>query len=427
MTERANTPRPEEPIPQGQERPADDLGFDLPPPATMTKTRAFAIVIGLGVVGAGAFLFGYLPRHHARAELEQASKQDRAAAPKVDVIVPTVKKSDHALVLPGGVEALESTVIYPRTNGYVKQWLVDIGDKVTEGQALAEIDTPEVDQDILQARAQLAQAQAAVVQAKANRDLSKVNLERYKGLVSAGVASQQDLDQRQGQAQVDEAAVTVADAAVASQNANLKRFDELKAFAKPVAPFAGTVIERNVDRGALVSAGTANPLFKIAVTDPVRVIVSVPQDTAPSVKPGTAANVTVREFPGATFTGTISRAAGALDTETRTMKTEIRIPNPDGKLLTGMYSYVSLSLPSPHKVYELPATALYNDAQGTRLVTIDGEDRVHYVTVVIERDAGATIEIASGLDGSERVLKLADASLKEGNKVEVGAAPEAPK
>ena len=405
---------------------ADDLGFDLPAPAKLTKTRALGMVLVLGAVGAGAFFLGWLPRHRAKANLEADSKRIETAAPKVDVIVPAVKTSDHALVLPGSIEPVESTVIYPRVNGYIKTWFVDIGDKVTEGQVLAEIDTPEIDQDIAGARAQLAQSQAALVQARANRELSKVNLDRYKGLVGAGVASQQDLDQREGQAKVDEAAITVAEAAIAAQQANLKRYADQKGFAKPVAPFSGTVTSRSAERGALVSSGPANPLFKIAITDPVRIVIAVPQEVAPTVKTGGKAEVTVREFAGEKFTGTISRDAGALDADTRTMQTEIRIANADGRLLSGMYAYISLMLPSPHKVLELPSTVLYSDSKGTRVAVVDGEGRVHFVPIVIERDTGATIEVASGLEGTEQVVKLSDASLKEGTKIEPNVVEIAP-
>jgi RND family efflux transporter MFP subunit len=200
----------------------------------------------------------------------------------------------------------------------------------------------------------------------------------------------------------------------------------VKGFAKLVAPFAGTVTSRTIARGALVTAGNGTPLFRIAATDPVRVFVGVPQDVAPSVKLNAPAQVTVREFAGQNFAGTVARTSGALDAASRTMNTEVRVPNPDNKLLTGMYAEVSLTLPSPHRVFEVPATALYNDAKGLRVAVVDAENKIHFVPITIERDTGATILVSTGLDGTERVVKLANVQLLEGTKVDLLAAPAAP-
>ncbi|UQA57187.1 efflux RND transporter periplasmic adaptor subunit [Polyangium aurulentum] len=399
--------------------PADDLGFDLPPPAALTKTQVIAACAGIAIVLGGLFAFTYLPRRNARAALEQDVKTTETAAPRVEVVTPKAVASDRALVLPGSVQPLEETVVYARVSGYVRKWNVDIGDKVTEGQVLAELDTPELDRELTQAYAQMAQAKAGLLQAEANRDLSKANLSRYEQLVPAGVASQQDLEQRQGQAHVDAASVTVAQAGITAAAANIQRIRDLKNFAKLVAPFAGTVTFRSVERGALVSAGNGSPLFRIAATDPVRVFVGVPQDVAPSVKLNAPAQVLVREFAGQKFEGTVARTSGALDAATRTMNTEVRVPNPDNKLLTGMYAEVSLTLPSPHRVLEVPATSLYNDAKGLRVAVVDAENKIHFVPITIERDTGATILVSTGLDGSERVVKLANVQLGEGMKVEM--------
>jgi membrane fusion protein (multidrug efflux system) len=399
----------------------DDLGFDLPPPAAPSKTRLLALV-AVVIVGLGAaFASAYLPRRQARAALEEGVKAGEGAAPRVEVVTPQVVASERALVLSGSVQPLEESVVYARASGYVRKWLVDIGDKVTEGQVLAEIDTPELDQELAQARAQLAQGRASLLQAQANRDLSQTNLKRYEQLVSGGVASQQDLDQRRGQARVDEASVTVAQATISAQQANVHRLSEGKTFAKVVAPFAGTVTSRTVERGALVGSGSPVPLFKIAALDPVRVFVAVPQNVAPSVRTGQPATVTVRELPAEPLQGTIARTAGALDRATRTMNTEVRVPNPEGKLLTGMFASVALTLPVPHRVVEVPATALFNGAKGLRLAVVDAENKVHFIPITIERDTGATIQVATGLEGSERVVKLASAELSEGMTVEVQA------
>lgn len=399
--------------------PADDLGFQLPPPAAMTRTRGLALGVGVVVVLGAAFASSYLPRRSARAALEEGVRAGEGAAPRVTVIAPQPVSSDRALVLPGSVQPLEETVVYPRVSGYVRRWHVDIGDRVEEGQVLAEIDTPELDQELAQARAQLVQANAGLVQAKANRDLSLSSVKRYEQLVPAGVAPAEELEQRQGQAHVAEASVTVAQAAIAAQQANIQRLSDLKRFAKIAAPFAGTVTSRTVERGALVTAGNATPLFKISATDPVRVFVGVPQDVAPSVRVDAPAKVTVREFAAQPFEGTVARAAGALDAATRTMNTEVRVPNPDGKLLAGMYAEVALTLPTPRRALEIPATALYNDAKGLRVAVVDPGDKIRFAPIGVERDTGATLHVATGLDGSERVVKLASAELSDGMVVEI--------
>lgn len=398
---------------------SDHLGFTLPEPATLTRTRMVSIGLGGAVVLIAAFTLGYLPKRQARAALEQSAKSAEQASEKVAVIAPKVLASDRAIVLPGSVQPLEETIIYARANGYTRRWLGDIGDKVKEGQLLAEIDTPELDQELEQARAQLAQAKAAIGQSVANRDFSKSTLERYKQLTPAGLASQQDLDQRKAQSLVDEANVTVSEANANAQEANIRRLTQLKSFARVVAPFDGAITQRMIERGALVTSGNATPLFKIAAVDPMRVFIQVPQDVAPSVQTSAPAKVSVREYPNHPFDGTVWRVAGALDSTTRTMNTVVRIPNPKGELLAGMYAQVSLTLPTPHRVLEIPATALLNDSKGVRVAVVDAGSKIHFVPVVIERDTGATLELSSGLEGSERVVKIAGADLFEGKSVEV--------
>jgi len=413
--ERSRTPVP----PESVHPAADDLGFDLPEPASPSRGRLFALAGLAAVLLAAAFLSGYLPRHNAKAELAAGVRAEAESAPRVEVVRPTVTSSDRAIVLSGSVRPLEETVLYPRANGYVAKWLVDIGDKVKEGQTLAEIETPELDQELDQARAQLAQASAGVTQADANREFSQANLERFKQLVPAGVASQQDLDKTQAQSQVDSASVKVAQSAVQVQTANIRRLLQLKSFAHVVAPFAGTVTARNVERGSLVSSGNATPLFKVAILDPVRVFVQVPQDAASGVQNDLAAKVSTREYPGRVFEGKVARSSGALDQNTRTMLVEVRVPNPKNELLAGMYAEVALTLPSSHRVFEVPATALLNDAKGLRVALVDAGDTLRLVPVVVERDTGATVQISSGLTADARVVKLSSADMVDGKRVEV--------
>jgi RND family efflux transporter MFP subunit len=394
-----------------------DLGFALPEPARISRGRAIALGTGLVAILGLAFASGFVPLHREREALSAATK---AAGPlRVDVVTPSQTSSERAIGLPGSVQALEETIVYPRASGYLRKWHVDLGDKVAEGDLLAEIDTPEIDQQIAQARAELARSEASLVQAKANAGFSKQNLDRYEKLAPSGITSQEELEKTRAQSDVSSADVSVANANVEAQRANLQRLAQLKSFARVLAPFAGTVAARMVERGALVSAGNASPLFKISATDPVRVFVQVPQDIAGSVKVGANAQVTVREFPGRTFDGQIARSAGSLDSSTRTMTTEVRVPNPKGELLSGMYAEVSLKLPTSHRVFELPATALLNDAKGLRVAVVGQDSHVRLVPVVLERDTGATIEIASGIDGSEKIVKLASGQLTDGAVVEV--------
>jgi membrane fusion protein, multidrug efflux system len=393
------------------------LGFELPEPARLTWLTAGAALVGLTVVLGGALVAGWLPRREARRQLEASTSGPGATLTRVRVVLPKATSTDRSLLLPGSVQPREETIVHARADGFVRAWRVDIGDSVQEGQLLAEIDTPELDHQLAQARAQLAQADAALAQARATRAFSSTNLDRYKELASKGMAPQQELDQKQAQSLVDDAGVKVAQAAIGAQQANVRRLTQLRSFAKAVAPFAGKITARMIERGALVSSST--PLFRVAAVDTMRVFVHVPQDAAASVRPDVPAKVTLREFPGRVFEGRVSRSAGALDAASRTMQTEVRVPNAGGELMAGMYAHVALSLPSPRRVLEIPATALMNDAHGLRVATVTAEGKIHLVTVVIDRDTGPTIELASGLEGGERVVKLASAELVEGRLVEV--------
>jgi membrane fusion protein (multidrug efflux system) len=310
-------------------------------------------------------------------------------------------------------------MLFARASGYVRAWHVDIGDRVQQGQLLAEIETPELDQELLQARAQLLQARASRAQADANRKLAVANLERARRLAPTGIMSKAELEQNEAQAEVGSANVNVAEASVAAQQANIRRLEQLKSFSRVTAPFAGTITQRRVEVGALVTAGNGQPLFRLAAMDPARVFVQVPQDVAPSVRSGVPGTVTLREYPGRVFGGMVVRASGELDSATRTMNTEIRVPNGEGALLPGMYAEVAITLPSPHRVFDIPATALMNDSRGQHVAVVDGQQKLHLVPVVIERDNGATLAVSSGLSGNEQVVEIGSAAFLEGMQVEI--------
>lgn len=406
--------------PHDPSRAHSELGFDLPPPARTSAGRiGFFAVLGVAVLGC-AFLVTWLPKRKARLELEASAQADVSANLRVDTISPKVLSSDRSLALSGTMRPLEEATIRSRANGYVSRRHVDIGDKVEAGAVLLEIDTPELDQQLDQARAQLAQAAAALEHAQATRDYSKGNLSRREKLAPSGATSQEELDKSRTEASVAESSVAVAKANLDAQNANVRRLTQEKAFARITAPFAGTITSRSVDRGALV--GPTVELFRLGATDPMRVLIDVPQDVAPSVRIDVPASVSIREYGGRKFEGKVARSAGALDPQSRTMTTVVHVPNPKGELLAGMYSRVEITLPTPHRVLEVPSTALLSDAQGTRVAVVGPDKRIHLTPIVIERDTGPTIQIATGITEQDRIVKIASAELVEGREVEVNSA-----
>jgi len=404
--------------------PDAHLGFELAKPARVSAGRLLVFALVGAVVLGAAFAAAYLPKREARQELEQLAGDRANALPRFTVVKPKLLSADRTLTLPGSVQPLEEAVIYPRASGYIHSWLVDIGAHVKADELLAEIDTPELDQELAQGRASLAQAQANVLQAQANKGLAVTQLDRTSKLVEAGLSPQQDLDSTRSQSDVRDADLKVAQANVNAQQANIRRLNDLKAFSRVTAPFAGTITERNVDRGSLVAAGsTATPLFRLASTNIVRVFVNVPQDAAPSIVIDAPTELRVREFPNDKFAGKVARTSGALDQATRTLSTEVRVPNDDGRLLSGMYAEVRVKLTSERRVYELPSTALLNDANGLRVGVVGKDEKVELRRVTLDRDLGATVQVASGLDGSERVIQVVSAELADGQKIEALAAP----
>jgi RND family efflux transporter MFP subunit len=406
-----------EPRESATSRPHGDLGFDLPPPAQVSPGRVGAVLlIGVAILVAG-FVVAWLPRRAARRELEASTKADISAALRVEAVKPKVLASDRSLVLPGTMVPLEEAIIRTRSNGYVSRRLVDIGDHVEAGQLLVEVDTPELDQQLDQARAQQAQAAANLQHAQATADYSKSSLDRREKLAPSGVTSQEELDKSRTEASVADSSVAVAKANLDAQNANVRRLTQEKAFARVTAPFAGTITSRSVDKGALVNPTVA--LFKLATTDPMRVFIDVPQDVAPSIKNDVPATVTVREYGNRKFEGKVARFAGALEVQSRTMTTIVHVPNPKGELLAGMYAKVEITLPVPHRVLEVPGTALLTDSGGTRVAVVGADNRIHLAPIAIERDTGPTIQVSAGIGETDRVVRIASAELVEGREVEL--------
>lgn len=397
----------------------DDLGFVLPEPAKPGKGRIVLLLALAAAVVASGFVIGYLPRVKHDQGLARAAEDNTDATPSVDVVQPKLMESTRPATLTASLMPLEDTILYPRANGYVEQWYKDIGDEVQAGTLLALIETPELDQQLDQAKAELLRVRAALLQAQTQAEYAKTSLTRYERLRPAGVASQQELEQHTAESHVADANVAAAKANIEVNKADLRRLSQLKSFSRVVAPFAGTITQRSVERGALVTGAT--PLFRLASNHTLRAFVQVPQDLAVRIHPGSKAEISLREYPGRSFEGTLTRSAGALDPATRTLTTEIRIDNSKHELLAGMYAQATLAGSQSHTVYEIPATALWNDANGLRVALVDRDDTLHFRTITLERDAGAVLQISSGLKAEDRVVKLATASLAEGDKVRVRA------
>jgi membrane fusion protein, multidrug efflux system len=392
-------------------------------PAAPSPRARTLFAIGAAILGLFAVLFlaGLVPKLRRAHALREESAVASSAAPRVSAAKPRRAVATEAVSLPGSVEALRETTIYARTQGYVKRRLADIGDLVEDGQLLAELETPEVRQELLAAQGALAEAQGALGQAKSNLEFSRTSRERYKSLVPAGLASQQDLDQREASYAAAASALFSAEASVQSNQAKVKQLQELIGFARVTAPFAGTVTSRSVDVGALVTVGNGvgQALFKVAQMSTVRVFVSVPQSYAPLVRAGEPATVTVREYPGRSFAGKIMRAAGALDAASRTMLTEIEVPNDDRALLPGMYAQASLHVAGVPSTLLVPASALLLTPEGPKLAIVGDGRRVHLQKIEIEGDYGFDLGIAVGLGADDTVITNPGDRIAEGVVVDV--------
>ena len=369
---------------------------------------------------AAAFLAGYLPRRLARARLTAATPAT-PVAPRVSVVKAQPVDAGHVLTLPAGLVANQQTLVYARASGYVNRWLVDIGDRVKKGQLLVQLDTPELDKQLAQARATLSQTVAALAQAQANRDLARITARREAALFARLLISAQENDQAQTQAAVWEANVNAAKANVSAQRANVGQLEQLVSFGKVYAPYDGTITRRLVDVGTLVNAGagtSAAALFEIAATDPIQSYVDVPQVFAPSIRVGAEAKVAVRNFRGRVFTGKVTRTAGALDAASRTLRTEVDLPNPKGELLAGMFVDVSLDVAVTHQVVRVPSSAIIADSRGVHVAVVDGSGKVHLVAVTTGLDNGTTIDVVAGLSGGEQVIAAPPGGVADGQQVQ---------
>ena len=392
------------------------MTLKMPPGPDLTGVRRRRAPVGwialaaFILVLAAALAAGFLPRISAKEALK---KQAQALnVPTVSVIQPKPGAAVQELVLPGNVEAFVETPIYARTNGYLKRWHADIGAHVKAGQLLAEIETPEVDDQLQQTRADLASAEA-------NDEIARKTAARLGELSASGMASKQDLDQAQG-------TMRARQAAVQSARFNVSRLEKLQAFKRIYAPFDGIVTARNVDVGALIDAGggQGKALFRIGAAERLRVYVQVPQAYSQQAVPGVEADLTLAEFPGRRFAAKVVRTTQAIDKATRSMLAEVAVDNKGGELLPGAYAQVHLKLRASTPALVVPVNTLLFRAEGTQVAVVDAEQRVALKTITLGRDFGTEVEVVDGLSSTDAVILNPSDALVAGVQVRVVKPPE---
>jgi len=391
------------------------------------------VMVGLLLAAAAlvvAFFVGYIPHHQRELQVAADSNAQNAALPDVSVVTVKRAASIGQLLLPGNIQAVTEAPILARSEGYLKRRLVDIGDRVTAGELLAEIEAPDLDQQVRQAQASfhqaeadLERAQAALAQGQANESIAKVTAARWQNLVTRGAVSRQENDQYQAQFQAQAAnvlalnrGIEAAKANLAAAQANVGRLSEMQGYLKVRAPFAGVITVRNVDVGALVNVGSTM-LFRIAQTNLLRTYVNVPQASAPDIHTGLTAVLDTPELPERKFTGTVTRTSSALDPSSRTLLVEVQVPNPDGRLLPGMYVDVDFHLPRKDPPLLLPSDTLLVRPEGTLVAVLRSGNTVHFQQVEVGRDYGNQIEILSGVTEGQVVAANPNDAVQEGVKV----------
>jgi RND family efflux transporter MFP subunit len=393
------TDAPGEPTGPGEPRHSAHVG-----PALLLMVGVVAGVLGLGIYS------GVRARSTADATLTRTTAE--AAVAVVRVVAPAATASTQEILLPGTTQAFTDAPIFARTSGYVKRWYFDIGAHVKEGQLLAEIETPEVDQQLQQARADLETARANLRQAQITAD-------RWRALLETDSVSKQETD-------VAVSALSASKATADSNTANVRRLEQLQGFQKIYAPFDGVITARNVDIGVLVNAGSTSTsgreLFHMTAVHRLRVFVAVPEVYSRAARPGSPATLTLDEYPGRSFQGTLVRTANAIDLASRTLLVEVDVDNARGELLPGAYAFVHLKLPRQIATLTVPANALLFRAEGLQVAVVrDG--RAQLVPVTIGRDDGITVEITAGLQPTDQVIVAPSDSLISGTRVRIASPP----
>jgi membrane fusion protein, multidrug efflux system len=386
---------------------------DTPPSVSRRKLGIFGVLAGVAAVL--VVVTGIRAREDSDSKLREWT--DEQAIPTVAVKVPDAKTINATIDLPGRLEAYSRAPIFARVNGYLKSWSADIGARVKSGQVIAEIEAPDLDQQLLQARADLASAQAS-------EKLSAATLERRKTLIPSNFVSMQEIDERT-------ADLSNRKGTVGADQANVERLEALAAYKKITAPFDGIVTARDTDVGALINAGGGSgpPMFVISDISKLRVYVNVPQNYVPQIRIGAKAVITVPEYPNRTFPATVEASAQAVDVNSGTTRMQLGLDNTSGELMPGAYSSVRLTLQRDGVPLHIPASALIFNQNGTRVATVGADDKVKFKTVTIARDLGRDIEIGSGLSIDDRVITAPPDGIADGDKVRVtgeGAKPTGP-
>jgi HlyD family secretion protein len=402
-----------------------------PPPPPRKRIVLYVLVPILALLGVGSY-------QHWRtyAEAAETQKEQEDFVPEVRTVLVQKVDAPVELTLPGQTEAFDVSNLYPRATGYVAERRVDIGSHVQAGDLLLRIEAPDLDQQLEQAKAQLGQNQAAVLQAQAqvqsadaNTKLANLTKYRETTLASQGWETRQNADNATANLSVQTAGIANAEAGVAVAVANLKaqqatvdRLQALTAFEQVKAPFEGVITARNVDKGDLLTQDSSGgaPMFSIARDDVLRIAVYVPQSSAIGIRDGVEAQVTVPEIPGRIFKGRVARSSVALQASSRSMLTEVDVPNPDGVLRPGLYVNVSLSIPREAPAIIVPDAALVFNGSGLQVATVDPDSTVRFQKVTIYRDFGSSAELRDGLQGGESLILSPPTDLAEGSKVQVG-------
>jgi RND family efflux transporter MFP subunit len=391
-------------------------------PAPHRPSKGGLLVVGMIVaVIAGMLLAaGIVPRVARRARMDREALAAASDVPHVRVAKAERSTAPSALALPGSVQPLQEASMYARASGYVRKWYVDIGAEVKKGQVLVDLDVPDLEEELREARASANQARAGIAQSKTQLEFAKTTNIRYASLEDSGVVSRQQVDQYSSAQDVQQAGLLAAQAASGSAEASLRRLEALRSFATIGAPFDGVVTFRNAEVGQLVVTGTGagQALFKVAEVDIIRVFVNVPQLYVAGIKVGMDAPMTIREAPGRTFPGKVARTSNELDLATRTLLTEVDIPNADRALVSGMYAQVSFDVKRQDRPIFVPATAVIFDANGTRAAVVR-DDVVHWQKVDIGADLGDRLAIATGLAEADMVAVTPSERLVEGTRVHV--------
>jgi RND family efflux transporter MFP subunit len=419
------------------------LQSKAPPSASQPAKPSRMTLAALSLVGlvaiVVAFFVGYLPHRRREAMLISEANAQHEALPVVTVVQVVKSTGSVSLTLPGSIQAVTETPVLSRSNGYVRKRFVDIGDRVAVGQLLAEIEAPELEQLLVQGRAELQQARSALEQSsasleqgKANEELARVTARRWANLVTKGAVSRQENDTYQAQYQAQganvkslEKAVAAARNNVSASEANVARLTELRGFKMVRAPFAGVITLRNVDVGTLITA--ANTLmFRIAQTNVLRTFLNVPQTEAGAVHVGQAARITMPDLPGRQFNGTVTRTSNSLDAATRTLLVEVQVPNQAGILLPGMYAQVDLTTPRKDPPLVIPGDTLVVRPDGTQVALLNPDQTIHFQHIELGRDYGDRIEVISGLQLGQRVVVNPGDVVREGAKVKPALLNEKP-